>query len=190
MKKMINLALRSEYSFQRTYGFLENIVEGQDDVVGIADINNTFSHFYLNQLCKEQEKKPIFGVRLMVVKAPEERIPPRGQFGPEYIFIAKNYDGLKEIYKLVERSFECFYYRAHIGLVDVWKLTENVIVIAPHFEMDERIDYIGVCNITSPVAIESKLPKVAINNNWMSEADDWETYELFAGKRKVERVSL
>ncbi len=187
---MINLALRTEYSFQKTYGFMEKIVEGQDKVVGVADINNTFSHFYLNELCKEQNKKPIFGVRLMVVEQPEERIKPRGQFGPEYIFIAKNYSGLKEIYLLVERAHECFYYRAHIGLVDVWKLSEDVIVIAPDFKMDERIDYIAVCNVTSPIALKSKIPKVAINNNWMVEADDWEVYELFAGQRKSDKFTF
>jgi len=190
MKKMINLALRTEFSFQKTYGFFDEIIDGQDKIVGVADINNTFSHFYLNQKCKEVGKKAIFGVRLMVVKAPEERIPPRGQFGPEYIFIAKNYEGLKEIYKLVERSYDCFYYRAHVGLVDVWKLSENVIVIAPHFEMDERIDYIAVCNTTSSIALASSIPKVAINNNWMVEADDNEVYELFAGKRKVEKYTF
>lgn len=190
MKEMINLALRTEFSFQKTYGFIEDVIKTDNEYIGIADINNTFSHFYLNKLCKEQDKKPIFGVRLMVVKTPEERIPPRGQFGPEYIFIAKNYEGLKEIYKLVERSYECFYYRAHIGLVDVWQLSENVIVIAPHFELDERIDYIGVCNITSPIALASDIPKVAINNNWMVKPDDWEVYELFAGKRKVEKYTF
>lgn len=190
MKKMINLALRTEYSFQKTYGFIDEIIGSQGDVVGVADINNTFSHFYLYEKCKELGKKPIFGVRLMVVRDPEERIPPRGQFGPEYIFIAKNYEGLIEIYKLVERAHECFYYRAHIGLVDVWKLSDNVIVIAPHFVLDERIDYIAVCNITSPVALKSDLPKVAINNNWMVNADDKEVYELFAGKRKVQKYSF
>lgn len=190
MKKMINLSLRTEFSFQKTFGKVSDVIATQKDIVGVADINSTFAHYHLNKLCKAQNKKPIFGVRLMVVQLPEERIPPRGQFGPEYIFIAKNYAGLKEIYKLVERAYDCFYYRPHIGLVDVWQLSQNVIVIAPHFEIDERIDYIALCNITSPVAWTSSIPKVAINNNWTINADDFEVYELFAGKRKVEKFTF
>ena len=186
---MINLALRTEFSFQRTYGHIENVVATQGSVVGVADIGNTFSHFYLNEECKAQGKKPIFGVRLMVVKSPESKVKPRGQYGPEYIFIAKNHDGLVEIHRLVSRSIECMYYRRHIGLVDVWKLSDNVIVIAQHFEVEERIDYIGIGYGTSPVALNSDLPRVAIVNNQMINAEDKDVYQVFAGSRKVENFT-
>ena len=186
MKQMINLALRTEFSFQKTYGYLEDVVATQDKVVGVADIENTFAHFYLDQECKKQNKKAIFGVRLMVVKNAENKVKPRGQYGPEYIFLAKNHEGLMEIHDLVERSIECMYFRRHIGLVDVWKLSENVIVITHHFEMDERIDYIALNHMTSPVALASDIPKVAIVNNQIVNAEDKEVYQLFAGKRKTE----
>lgn len=187
MKQIINLALRTEYSFQQTYGYLSNIVEEEkSNSIGIADIGNTFSHFYLYEKCKELGKKPIYGVRLMVVKAPEEKIKPRGQWGPEYVFIAKNHKGLVEIHELVSRSIQCMYYRRHIGLIDVWGLSENVFVIAEHFEVDERIDYIALNHRTSPVAFASSIPKVAMNNNILHKAEDKEVYQLFSGSRKKE----
>lgn len=188
MRSMINLCLRTEYSFQKTYGFIEDVVSSQEVAVGIADINNTFSHFYLNKLCKANGKKPIFGIRLMVVKDPEN--DTEKQFGPEYIFLAKNYEGLREIYKLTERAYQCFYHFPRVGLVDVWTLSENVIVIATHYELDERIDYIGVCNVTSHIALKSKIPKVAINNNWTLTAEDKEVYQLFSGARKRENFTF
>ena len=189
MKQIINLALRTEFSFQKTYGFIEKIIERDGDTVGIADINTTFGHFLLAQETKRLNKKAIYGVRLMVVNDPEEHVRPRGQYGPEYIFLAKNHSGLVEIHELVSKSIELSYYRNHIGLVDVWSLSENVIVITPHFRIDERIDYIALNNRTSPIAMESDIPKVAIIDNQMVNADDKEVYQLFAGQRKVENFT-
>jgi len=186
MKEIIHLGLRTEYSFQKTFGHIKNVIACCRDVVGIADIGNTFSHFYLNEICKQENKKPIFGVKLMVVKNPELRNGRPGSFGPVYTFIAKNNEGLVEIHKLVSRSIECMYFRRHIGLIDVWKLSDNVIVIAPHFEVEERIDYIGLSFSTSIAALESDIPKVALVDNQIINAEDKQVYQLFVGSRKRE----
>lgn len=181
---MINLALRSEFSFKKTYGFIKNIANDQEIAVGVADINNTFGHFQLQKVCKDKGLKPIFGVRLMVVKDTDAR--PEGQqgnFGPVYIFLAKNQSGLKEIYSLVKTAFDKFYYRAHVSLVDVWKLSEDVIVIAENFEIDERIDYIGLSPMTSPKAMASDIPKVAIVNNYYTDVQDRPVYELLSAPK-------
>jgi DNA polymerase III alpha subunit len=108
---------------------LEELISCNDAVIGIADKNNTFAHSKLERICKHQNKKPIFGVRLMAVESPNEKVRPRGQYGATYILIAKNQDGLIEIHKLVQKATKCFYYRAHIGLIDIWSLSINVIVL-------------------------------------------------------------
>lgn len=184
MKQMINLALTSEYNFQETLAHVKDLVSSQPSVVGVADSNNTFSHYKVFRECSSQGKKAIYGVRLMVVKSPEERIPPRGQFGPTYILLAKNHDGLKEIYRLVQRSTECFYYRAHVGLVDIWRLSDNVIVISENFEIDERIDYIGISfNTPKKIRERTDIPHVALQCMKYIRPEDREAYELFAGQK-------
>ncbi len=182
---MINLALRSEFSFQKSFGKVEDLVSSQKEIIGIADEHNTFSHYKLQQFCDKQGKKPIFGARVMAVRNPEEHVRPRGQFGPIYILLAKNIDGLQEIYRVIRRATECFYYRNHVGLIDIWSLSENIIVIAESYEISERVDYLGVSFNTPKFLLEkSTLPRVALNANKYLMPSDRETYELFAGRKK------
>ncbi len=184
--KLINLALRSEYSFKQTFQHITQIEDGQEIAIGVADINNTFSHVPLEKQCKTNGIKPIFGVRLMVVENPHDK--PKGQqgnYGPIYIFIAKNIDGLREIYSLVKKAYELFFYRPHIGWIDLFRLSSNVIVITNSFKTEERIDYIGVNYTTPKWCLESNLPKVFINDNEYPSKDMRPVYELLCGSRKT-----
>lgn len=190
MKEMINIALTSEYNFQKTFAHMPELVHSQGKVIGIADNDNTFSHYPLYEECEKQSKKPIYGVRVMAVKSPEERVRPRGQWGPTYILLAKNHAGLKEIYDMVYRATDCFYYRPHVGLVDIWTLSENVIVISEDFHIDERIDYIGISFRTPKhLRYRTDIPRVALQASKYILPDDREVYELFAGARKMENNS-
>ena len=88
---MINLALRTEYSFKKTYGYVEDIKKhAVNEYVGVADFNSTFAHPYM---AKMKNIKPIFGVRLIVVNDVNLRddTTKRGVPGDNYILIAKNY---------------------------------------------------------------------------------------------------
>lgn len=182
---MINLALLSEYSFQLSFAPIKRLIDSQDEeVIGIADRDNTFSHYSHQKACLEAGKKPIFGARVMAVRDPSAKVRPRGQFGPVYILLAKNHEGLVEIYDLVSKSTKMFYYRCQVGIVDVWKLSENVIVICESFELEERIDYLGISFKTPKHLLEGcKLPRVAIQNNRYINADDRNVYEIFAGRK-------
>lgn len=182
---MINIALRSEFSFQKVLSKIDRLITSQEKCLGIADDHNTFSHCHLRRICEKQGKKPIFGARVMAVRNPMEKVRPRGQFGSMYILLAKNLDGLHEIYKMIQRSTECFYYRNHVGLTDIWGLSENVIVICESFSIPERIDYLGVSFNTPKILLEKcTLPRVALNANKYISVEDRETYEIFAGRRR------
>jgi len=178
--EIIHLALRSEYSFKQTFGHMRDLVTGRTKAVGIADINSTFGHVKLEQYCNKAGLKPIFGVRLMVVEKPTVS---EKHFGPEYIFIAKNNDGLVELYSLVNKAYDNFYYFPRVGLVDVWSLSEDVIVIAEDFKIPERIDYIGLSTATSKRVLDVDLPRVAINTNYYTNVEDKPVYELLSGNR-------
>jgi len=180
---MINIALRSEYSFKQTFCFLSAMIEQDpNEIIGVADLNNTYSHYKFEALCHKNSKAPLFGVRLMVVRDPTSRPKGRGQFGHVYVFIAKNHDGLKEIYELTTLATRNFFYRPLVGLVDVWKLSDNVVVIAESYELAERVDYLGISFRTPKYLIEkSALPKVAMSSHSYVRPEDREVFEIFQG---------
>jgi DNA polymerase III alpha subunit len=184
MKEMINLALKSEYSFKQTFGKMDKIIDYDNGtgVLGVADVNNTFAHTKLEMICKEKKLKPIYGVRLMVLMDPEAR--DRKVHGPEYIFIAKNVEGLQEIYALVKTCYDKFFYKAQIGISDVLAVSNNVYIIASNPLTLDRLDYIGLSPSTPKMMAEFDHPKIAINTNRYCRAEDKSTYQLMAGARR------
>lgn len=184
--KVIHIALRSEYSFKKTYGYIKDIAEMPGDTVGVADINSTFGHVPFEKACKVAGKKPLFGVRLTVGSKEDDasRI-----YGSTYIFIAKNAAGLREIYELTKKSYEKFYYIPRIAEIDVINTSNNVIVISsnPIAATVDRLDYVGLSVETPLMALSIDKPKVAINENCYTYAVDKEVYQLMCGVRRVGR---
>lgn len=175
---MIHLTLRSEYSFGKAFAHIRELVELPGDAIGIADEASTYGHVSLYNKCKSAGKKPILGVRLMAVPV---KIREK-QWGPTYIFIAKNMDGLREIYALVRTAYENFYYHPFIEHRDINNISDNVAVIATFPEHGVRIDYIGVSQFTPDLAVlnwDHKL--IAIDDNRYITPDDKEVYQLFTG---------
>jgi len=186
MKNIIHLALKTGFTFKNVYGHLDETLKYgiEEKAIGIADIGNTFSHPLIEKKCKALEIKPIYSVRLTVVENASDKVKPRGQFGYEYIFIAKNYEGLKEIYQLVKKYYDNFYYRGNISLKDVFNLSENVFVIAENFEDDQRIDFISLTTTTPKMfRLFDGIPKIAIINNYYPKPLDHDVYELFTSPR-------
>lgn len=181
---MINLALRSEYSFKQTFGHMASITTGQKIAVGVADINSTYGHIKLHKACSEADIKPIYGVRIMVVEDARNKVKT---FGPEYIFIAKTLNGLREIYRLVRTAHDNFYYFPRIDMGDVMELSNDVFVIASNFKTTDRLDYIALSPNTPRMIGDEDwgIPKVAINNNYFTNPWDRDVYELMAGRNST-----
>jgi len=177
---MIHIALKSEYSFGQCYGFLDKLHNeySNDGAIGIADFN-TFSIYKLRKLCDKSNQKPIFGYRVNVVKDATEKVKPRGQFGIEYVIIAKNVLGLKEIYKLTKINTQNFYYRGNVSITDINNLSKNVIVISTN-PITKRLDYIGVNFTTTNKVLGYDFPKVYIDNNYFNESKDRAVYQCYA----------
>jgi len=179
---MIHLALRSEYTFKDCYQHIDKLADHGEVAVGIADRNNTYGHIAHWKKCKEKGIKPIFGVRLMVCMRPEEK---RKVWGPEYIFLAKNDQGLKDIYRMVQRAYDNFYYHPFIWHDELDELIDDsVIVIAETFQDDKYVDYIALTQSTLPMMLDWDIPKVLICNNRWPEAKDKDVYELLAGDKR------
>lgn len=186
---MIDIGLRSEFSFKQCFGHIEQLVNDTSGwAIGIADINSTYGHVKLEKICLSAGKRPLFGVKIQVGIAPKKKDQKKQkQFGPQYTFIAKNNDGLTELYGLVKKAWDNFYYHPIIFMKDVVDISENVYVIAESFEVPDRLDYIGI-SFSSPTgmidyAYDLRIPIVAMNCNSYSHAGDKEVYEIFAGER-------
>ena len=149
---MINIAIKTEYSFKSC--FLQRADWHKyaiDGVLGIADINNIFGHIPLKQEAEKHGFKPIYGVRLCVSRD-ENR---ERRTGHEYtVFIAKTSEGLKALYKLIEKAYDNFYYFPRLYEEDVENLHEGIFNMGVMYE-----NYYGACS-------------------------DKESYQIIAGARK------
>ena len=142
-----------------------------------------------------QHIKPIYGLRVTVVEDATIKVKPRGQFGTEYIIIAKNQIGIKEIFKLTSIGSANFYYRENISIQDIENLTENVIVIASSHIITNRIDYYSITlnnRVRLPLYLKTKehmeLPLVVIDDNFYPTMEDQGVYECFSNRNRDTRT--
>ena len=182
---MYHLTLRTEYSFKQCFGFLQELHDtyAYKGVIGIADYN-TLGFYKLYDMCKKSGNKAIYGLRVNVVQDATIKIKPRGQFGKEYIIIAKNYEGLQEIFRLTSISTNKdtgnSYYRNNLSVADIECLSNNVFVISTD-PIAKRLDFIGVDHTTRPKVLAYDYPKVFVDNNNYTTVEMRKIYELMAG---------
>ena len=106
---MLNIRLRSEYSFRKAFGNIKKVIESTPgNSVGVCDAG-TWGHVSFSKACKELNKKPLFGTEIAFVEDSTKRERQPANY---MAFIAKNNTGLKELYQLVTKSTEKenFYY--------------------------------------------------------------------------------
>lgn len=124
------LTTRSDFSFLRSYGTIDQIVDRavalRHDYVGLADYLSTWGHIKFLRKCESAGIKPLLGVCVPVVKEIEK--DPRYDL---FSIIAKNNDGLQEIYELLGKAAGQKYYRNRITWKQLYEL-ENVFLIADH----------------------------------------------------------
>ena len=173
---MIHLALKTEFSFKQSFLHMNDIHKYVvDGYVGVADVNNTFGHIPLMKQAEKHGFKPIYGVRLNVL--PKDR--SQRTCNVQWIFIAKNTEGLKELYKLVETAYDQFYYIPKIYEDQISDITENIFIISPIDNVDADYSAIG-----PGYGGDSLHEVIAIDNNNYQTYEDKEVYELLAGSRK------
>lgn len=139
---MINLTLKTEYSFRKCFAHLKDIVNEGDYAVGIADINSTFGHVKLRTICKEKGVKPVFGVRLTFTDTVVKSRAPMQTFNKrvDCILIARNSPGLIELYKLVGVAFEQFYYFPRLLNSQAPMISKNIFLIVPDWKtLDQEL---------------------------------------------------
>ena len=108
---MINLKIRTEYSFRKAYGRLDDIIKNvKGNAIGIADFG-TWGWVKFKKECKRNNKKAIFGLEFAVVLNAEEKTKQPTNY---MTMIAKNLNGAKKIYELSTYSQNYYYYEPRI----------------------------------------------------------------------------
>ena len=193
---MINLKVRTEYSFRTAYGSVEKIIQNcEQESIGITDFGGTWGHVPFNKHCSKAGKKPIFGVELAVVEDATERIKQATNL---MTFLGRNNDGLQEIYKLVTKSTskEQFYYVPRISYVDLFDVSDNVIILSgttPEWGLLPRKNnlYIEFSPTSSRKALQFCHDKhfrpVAVSDNLFPYPTDRKAYEVLVGRNRTER---
>ncbi len=126
---MIHLRLRSEYSFRRVFGKIDDVIAAAEgDALALTDAG-TWGHVPFYNAARKAGKRPILGTELLVVN--DARVRER-QRGTSMAILAKNAAGLRELYALVSlaNTDECFYYIPRIDTRDINALTGDVVVIS------------------------------------------------------------
>jgi len=196
---MLNLKVRTEYSFRKAYGPLDKVLSNaQGDAVGICD-TGTWGHVNFNKACKDAGKKPIFGVEIGVVNDPTERTR---QSESMMSFIARSNNGMREIYELVTRSTskQNFYYIPRLGYSDLFDISDDVIIFSgtnpkwgmlPVAKKDSL--FIEFNPMSSRKALEFCEEKgfkpVATSDNFYPSVRDRKAYEVLVGRGRTDRTA-
>jgi DNA polymerase III alpha subunit len=126
---MLNLRTRTEYCFRKAYGPLASVIsQCGGDAIGIAD-TGTWGHVAFSKACKAAGKKAVLGVEIPVVEDATDRSK---QPANTMCFLAKDNDGLQEIYGLVTKSTskENFYYYPRLSYTDLFDISDSVIIFS------------------------------------------------------------
>ena len=125
---MIHLRLRTEYSFRRAFGRVADVIKAAEGSACAITDNATWGHVAWAKECKKQGKRPIFGVELEVV---DPALLKDRAYGVNMVFLAKDQEGLAELYALVTRAYkDLFYYRARVSYAEVNALSAHVVVLS------------------------------------------------------------
>lgn len=196
---MIHLRLRTEYNFRRAFGPVEKVVaylkETKATAAGIADIG-CWGHVNFFKECKAAGIKPLLGAEIAVVDSVKERTKQPPNF---MAFIAKNNEGLREIYELVSTSTDeqHYYYFPRIDYDEVAALSDNVVVlsgISPNLNrLQPRSNLFFELSYLTPLpnalwAQDKGIQCVATIDNYYIRATDKASYDILLGKDRNSRI--
>ena len=196
---MINVRLRSEYSFRKAFGPIHKVVETTEgDVMGISD-SGTWGHVAFSKACKKAGKKPLFGVEIPIVEDATERSK---QPTNEMTFIAKNNNGLRELYQLVTKSTDKdhFYYHPRLSYEHLFDISKNIIILTgthpilgllPLAKKDDMYFEINPMTTKNNFkwAKEKGFNFVATSDNYYPKPEDKKAYEVLVGRNRHDRTA-
>lgn len=196
---MINIRNRTEYCFRKAFGSVDNVIAATTgDAVGICD-SGTWGHVNFSKACKNLNKKALFGVEIPVVEDATERTK---QPTNEMAFIAKNNEGLTEIYQLVTKSTDKqhFYYFPRLSYEHLFDISDNVIILSgttPNWGLLPLTQKENLYIELNPMSVRKALDfaerkdfkVVATSDNFYPTVKDKKAYEVLVGRNRTDRTA-
>lgn len=190
---MIQLHVRTEYSFRRAFGKLPDVLRAaRGPAVAITD-TGTWGHVAFAKACKAENVRPLFGAEVSVVV--DARLRER-QASAQVVLLARNDAGLQELYGVMSiANLEGFYYVPRLDYRDVNALSENVVALfGPGTQLDRiltRAPFYLMLTPTSPAwnrrAVATDNPCIVASDNHYPAPEDLAAYEIIAQRDKVTR---
>lgn len=194
---MINLRIRTEYSYKRAFGPIHRVIsrikELKQPAAAITDIG-TWGHANFFTECNKAGIKPILGTEISVVADADLR---ERQTVNNMVLLARNNDGLKEIYELVTLSTEKFFFIPRIDYKAIAETSDNIFVLsgfAPNLELlqKSRNLLIEQSYLTGRASREwakdNGIPIVITGDNVMPYAEDSSIYEIMLYDKRDSRT--
>lgn len=187
---MIQLKIRSEYSFGKVFAPIDRIIQRLKELgctdAGIVDIDGTWGHYQWQEKLVKEGIRPLFGVDLIVTSVEEEL--------PRMWFIAKNDAGLKELYNFTTLAHHQpiktkFGSTPRLSQTDVLLMSDNVYKFAGDIVDADFLQRCGAILDLSPtsrilnrakeyIARDRGLSTVKVSDNSYVFEDDKKIYEM------------
>lgn len=189
---MIQLRIRTEYSFGQTYAPLEKLVARLKEIgctaAGMVDIGSTWGHVKWYKVCKAAGIQPLLGVELVVTDEEDQ--------SPSMWFLARNTAGLQELYRWSSKTFQqpVAGKRGSIPALrraDVLNMSDNIFKFAGDITDAKFLQEAGAYADISPgsrvLALKKRnlgLSIVGVSDNYYMKPEDDQIFELLGGAKK------
>jgi DNA polymerase III alpha subunit len=197
---MIHLRVRTEYSFKRAYGRVEQVLALARGAASMAITDTgTWGHVHFAKAAKKAGIKPIFGVELLVSgsSVTERKVKPTGTM---MAFLARTDAGLQELYRLVSTANDQSYYVPRISYEQVNAVSEDIIILSGMSPLLDRLKlrpnvYLelgpaGVRSGWNRRAVATGHQRVVCADNAYPTPADRKAYEILAWQTKETRATL
>ena len=194
---MIQLKLKTEYSFGQTFASIKNVIARLKELncthAGIVD-NSTWGHVAFYKACKEANIHPLLGAEVVVSDDDE--------FQNKMWFLARNKDGLQELYRALSKaSLQAISTRSgkvsRLYRRNVLNFSENIIKFAGEIVDSEFLIECGAYLDLSPasrilnfkkeqLSKNSGLKLVEVSDNAYCKIQDRQTFE-FIGPKNIKQ---
>ncbi len=138
----IHLHTHSHYSLLNALPKIDELIEeakkNEMDSIALTDAGNLYGAIEFYKKCKKEEIKPIIGI--------DAYLSARTRFDKEagvdkprtrIILLSKNYEGYKNLMKIVSKSYlEGFYYKPRIDYDLLKRYNKGIIILIPSFSSE------------------------------------------------------
>lgn len=191
---MINLKLRTEYSFRKAYGPIPKVIAASGgDALGIAD-NGTWGHIPFLSECLKQGKKPILGIELPVVDTLDRVKQPNRMF----TLIPKNDKAFGRMNRIVETAYNNFYYMprlSHNQALEIDADDDFILLTGPFISLDRLSDFnniiieLSVANLQyQKRLLKTRFKAVVVNDQYYPIPEDKIAYDILTGRNAHRRT--